>query len=88
MLSSGEVLFYPNPANDNITVSLNSQKRLKAVQFKAYKTSGEMVYNRLFAVESNTFETKIDVTHFAPGLYLFAVETEDGRTITRKVVVQ
>ena len=88
MLSSGEVLFYPNPANDNITVSLNSQKSLKTVQLKAYKTSGEMVYNRLFAVESNTFETKIDVTHFAPGLYLFAVETEDGRTITRKVVVQ
>ena len=88
MLSSGEVLFYPNPANDNITVSLNSQKSLKTVQLKAYKTSGEMVYNRLFAVESNTFETKIDVTHFAPGLYLFAGETEDGRTITRKVVVQ
>jgi hypothetical protein len=88
MLSSGEVLFYPNPANDNITVSLNSQKSVKTVQLKAYKTSGERVYNRLFAVESNSFETKIDVTQFVPGLYLFVVETEDGQTITRKVVVQ
>jgi hypothetical protein len=87
-ISSGEVLFYPNPVSDQLTIQLETINILHKLVLKAYNTSGTMVYNQQFAVGTNNFSTQIDVRNFAQGLYLFTVEADNGEKITRKILIQ
>lgn len=88
ILSSGQVNFSPNPATNQLNLQIDGKSIIHDLQLKAYNVSGELVYNRIFSVESTAFETTIDVRNFTSGLYLFAVEPEKGKVITRKVLVQ
>lgn len=87
-VSAGEVRFFPNPANDKLNISIDSQKAIQSIQIKAYKITGEMVWSEFYPVESNVFQATIDVSKFISGLYLFTIEPEKGQVITRKVVVK
>jgi hypothetical protein len=88
ILSAGEVNYYPNPAKDRLNLEVQSQKYLHKLILKAYNLSGKMVYNQLFSSESFDFKTEIDISKFIPGLYLFALEPENGQVITRKIQIQ
>lgn len=88
LLSSGEVEFYPNPANNLVNLRIQANKDIQSMTLKAYNSSGTLVFLRSFPVEANLFETTIDVKNLIPGLYLFAVEPENGRIVTRKILIQ
>lgn len=88
LLSSGEVMVYPNPVSNQLTVNVESKNMLGKLILKAYNTSGAVVFNRQYAVWAKDFHQVVDVSNFAPGLYLFSVETENGQKITRKILVQ
>jgi len=88
LLSSGEVSCFPNPASSQLNVHVDAKKTIQNLILKAYNSSGKLVYNQDFPVESNLFQTTIDVSSFIPGLYLFTFETEKGQLITRKIIVQ
>ncbi len=88
IVSSGEVMIYPNPASDNVHVSVESHRNIHKLQLKVYQTSGEIVFNQSFPVESNVFGTTVDLSKFSQGLYLFVLEPDNGQIITRKVVVE
>ena len=87
-LSSGEIMFYPNPVSDQLTLDIHSDHMLDQVVLKAYNASGAVVFNQQFTVGSKEFVTKIDVRNFSPGLYLWSVETEKVGKISRKVLIQ
>lgn len=88
LLSSGEVSFFPNPASRRLNVRIEAKKDIHSLLLKAYNSSGKIVFNQAFPVESNLFQTAIDVSNFTPGLYLFTVEPEHGQVITRKIIIQ
>jgi hypothetical protein len=88
ILSSGQVNFSPNPATNQLNLQIDGKSIIHNLQLKVYNVSGELVYNRIFSVESTAFQTTIDVRNFTSGLYLFAVEPEKGKVITRKILVQ
>lgn len=87
LLSSGEIKFFPNPATNTLSISVDAKSSIRNLTLKAYNTSGNLVYNRFFPVESGIFQIAVDVTDFTPGLYLFEVEPEKGKAITRKIQV-
>ena len=87
-LSAGEVRIFPNPAKDLLNLSIDSQKLMHSIQLKVYKTSGELVFSKIYPVESHVFTTTVDVSQFVSGLYLFTIEPDNGPLITRKVVVE
>lgn len=87
-ISSGEVLFYPNPASEKINVQFQAKNRIDKVNLKAYNSSGELVYVQQFSVGSNSFQAQINVQNFRAGLYLFALEPENGQVITRKILIR
>jgi hypothetical protein len=87
-VSSGEVSFYPNPASSRLNIQVQTKNILGKIVVKAYNSSGAMVYNQQMTIGSNTYKADIDVSSFIPGLYLFAVETEKGNVIGRKIVIQ
>ncbi len=87
-VSSGEIILSPNPANDKVNLRIQTKNALRNLNLKVYNSSGNQVLNQLFSVESNVFQTDIDVSSFIPGLYLFALEPETGQAITRKILIQ
>lgn len=88
VLSAGEARFFPNPAKDLLNLSIDSQKSMRSIQLKAYKTSGELVFAQTYPVDSHVFNTTVDISKFVPGLYLFTIEPDNGPMIARKVVVE
>lgn len=87
-ISSGEVVFFPNPATDKLNIQLQSKNTIEKLTVKAYNSLGILLYNQQFGVRSNSFQTQIDVSGFSPGLYLFAVEPENGQVVTRKILIR
>ncbi|HEX7584956.1 MAG TPA: T9SS type A sorting domain-containing protein, partial [Prolixibacteraceae bacterium] len=88
LLSSGEVVIYPNPAKDRLNIQVQTKDNIHKLLLKAYNALGEQVYNQTFQVGSNLLESVIDVSKFVPGMYLFTVEPETGPVITRKILIQ
>ena len=88
LLSSGQVNFSPNPATSQLNLQIDGKSIIHDLLLKVYNVSGELVYNQSFSVESTAFQTTIDVRNFTSGLYLFAVEPEKGKVITRKILVK
>jgi len=87
-ISSGEVVFFPNPASDRVNVQLQTKNRIEKLVLKAFNSSGKLVYNQQFSVGSNSFQTTIDVANYSPGLYLFTLDSENGKVITRKILIR
>jgi hypothetical protein len=88
LLSSGEVNYFPNPASDRLTLQVQTQKNIHQLLLKAYNSSGILVYSQTLPVNSGLFQTEIDVSHFSPGLYLFALEPEGEQVVTRKILIR
>jgi len=88
ILSAGEVNYYPNPANDRLNLEVQSQRNIHKLILKAYNLSGMTVFCQSFSCQSADFSTEIDISNFIPGLYLFALEPENGQVITRKIQIQ
>lgn len=87
-LSSGEVMMYPNPASERLTIDIQSQNKMGSIVIKAYNASGAAVYNRQFGVDATDFHEIIDVSHLSKGLYLFTIEGDNGQKVTRKILIQ
>ncbi len=88
LLSSGEVLFYPNPASESLNFQVQSKVTVHNLILRATNAAGNVVYNHVYPVESNIFETGVDVSKFVPGLYLFTLLPEYGRPVSRKILIQ
>lgn len=88
ILSSGEVLLYPNPASGILNIDIHSQNKIGSFVVKAYNVSGSETFNRQFTMSATDFHGTIDVSNFAQGLYLFTLEVEKGSKITRKILIQ
>jgi len=88
LLSSGEVVLYPNPASGKLNLHIQTNDNIHKLVLKGYNSLGEQVYNQSFQIESNLLESVIDVSKYVPGLYLFTVEPENGQVVTRKILIQ
>lgn len=88
LLSSGEVIFYPNPASGQLNIQIQAKKTIEKLMLKVYNSSGLQVFSQSVSVGSNQFQTNIDVHNFRSGLYLFVLEPENGQTVTRKILIE
>lgn len=88
LLSSGEVIFFPNPASGQLNIQFQSKNIVEKFLLKAYNSSGMLVYNQSVSVGSNHFQTNVDVHNFRSGLYLFVLEPEKGLSVTRKILIE
>ncbi|MFA5327437.1 MAG: T9SS type A sorting domain-containing protein [Prolixibacteraceae bacterium] len=88
LLSSGEIEFFPNPATNQLNVTIQAKNDIKNMILKAYNSSGKLVYTQQYSVGSNRFQANIDVSNFIPGLYLFGLEPEKGKPVTRKILIR
>jgi len=88
LLSSGEVVLFPNPASNQLNIQIQARNTVENLLMKAYNSSGMLVFNQSFSVGSNHFQTNIDVHNFKTGLYLFVLEPENGQPVIRKILIE
>ncbi|MDR1973157.1 MAG: ExeM/NucH family extracellular endonuclease [Bacteroidales bacterium] len=70
-------VIFPNPATDNVSVfSAHSVKDISI-----FSMSGNNVLHRTV----NDNEVTLNISSFAPGLYLIKITTEDGKTLVQKL---
>jgi len=75
------VSIYPNPATDVLNIKLSNDIK----EIKVYNYVGQVVYGR--NVESSDSVIKLNTSNYNTGTYLIQFTTEDGKTITKKVVI-
>ncbi|MCL9806059.1 T9SS type A sorting domain-containing protein [Flavobacterium amniphilum] len=74
------ILIYPNPTNDYITIT-SEDKYMKNIEI--ISIDGKSFYS------NNNFKDKkqlIDLSKYQNGIYIIRIETEDNKTINRKIV--
>jgi hypothetical protein len=75
-----EVMVYPNPANDRITISIpDNNEKVKVTLINA---SGLVVERSEF----NTMDAEYPISHIKPGLYLLKFE-RNGMIVNKRLVV-
>ena len=72
-----EINLFPNPANDMLTLSLNTDKK-QTLNIQIIEVGGKLVYNKSFDSESGLNEVTIDTKAFANGSYVINV-TDNNR---------
>jgi len=83
--SNFNLTIWPNPSSGIYNLSLeniNSEK----IMLKVYDISGNIVYINEYKNPGDTFETILDLSHFAAGIYNVHLKTEN--TIFHRVLIK
>ncbi len=78
--SSEAITIYPNPAKDKIFINNNSNNLV------VFATIFDLTGKKIFSKNSNLNE--IDVTAIDKGIYLLELTTNQGTTITKKLIIE
>lgn len=76
-----EILVYPNPVSDNLTIEISSSQQEKK-EVSIYNTLGEKILAQNFSAQKYS----LNVSAFAKGIYFIMVTDEAGNRVVRKVV--
>ena len=79
--SNNELFIYPNPTNQNITVSFGMDK---AYSIEIYNSNGQSVYSKQLSKKSLTSES-FDISKLQQGVYFVKVYTNNG-PILKKII--
>ncbi len=84
--SPAELIFYPNPVTDKLTVQGNFTRNADRLKLSVYNNSGQLIWYEQIDIFGNSFRKNIDMNNFAPGLYLIAVDFGNGQRISEKII--
>jgi len=73
--------FYPNPADSNFSIELNSTK---PAHLKIYSQRGQVVYQDII----NHGIQNVDSKDFIPGLYIIQIRTAKNEIVTEKIIIK
>ncbi|GAA4891851.1 hypothetical protein GCM10023311_15330 [Flaviramulus aquimarinus] len=76
-LTTSRFNFYPNPANNQFTIQLDTSVQLQKVSI--YNTLGQYIYS--------TNKLKVHTSHLKSGIYFIEVETSQGKS-AKKIVIE
>ena len=80
-----EILVYPNPAKDNITLSFNESLIYRA-NLIISNVTGQMMEST--SIPSGSFEYLIHTTRWNSGIYFYSISFGDGKIATGKFVIE
>lgn len=84
-ISSKSISFYPNPADRQFYVSLESSKN-EAVFFTVTNLLGEEVLSNRWNITSGSNKMLVDVTNLQEGVYIYSMFV-DGKKVAGKITV-
>ena len=78
-----EIILYPNPASDNIIVSLAENSK-NSFYVEITNCLGEIIFSKFYQADNSA---KINVESFSKGIYFLTVNSHEKRT-TQKVIIK
>jgi hypothetical protein len=63
---------YPNPMNDMLNLSFDAKEK-GDYSVAVYNISGQQVFGKIYTIQNNLFETKIDTRSWSGGMYIMEV---------------
>ncbi|MEO6131445.1 MAG: T9SS type A sorting domain-containing protein, partial [Saprospiraceae bacterium] len=82
-----ELFISPNPVSDQLNVVVRQTKESHVIGMRIVDLSGEVVLNRDFdPVTDSQFKSTLDVSGWAPGIYVLQVQTTKG-ILSQKITV-
>jgi len=78
------VSIFPNPANRQVFISLNTKESLEDIYIKIYNMTGKQVYSAIANKKTN----KIDLTNIAAGIYTIRLSNNSDFVIKKLVLVK
>ncbi len=85
-LTDNHLKIYPIPANDHITVKLNTQDKNERIhRINVYNSTGKIVAD---IAEVNNRMAFIDLEHYTNGIYFIRVYSESHKQYCNKIIVQ
>jgi aminopeptidase N len=80
-----EVRIYPNPAPQNLTISINNPTDQK-LQLQLYTAAGALVYQDQIATPGKDEVLSIPISRYPRGVYLLRIRSEKNINILRKII--
>lgn len=77
---------WPNPANEVIRLDYELPVNVKSASLNVYDTNGRKIKN--FVIDGHSNHIAMDVIDLSAGTYLYNIEYDNQRTISKKIVVQ
>ncbi len=77
---------YPNPANDLVNISYQSDDK-ELIKVSLIDYSGKLIYIQKIQVGSGMNNYSLDVSKFAPGVYMLNIQSKNGN-VQRKLIKQ
>lgn len=71
LVAESSIAIYPNPANNNITVTLDQSAQLNIVSI-----TGQVLHSNTYSRGAQT----IDISHLPAGMYILTAVTDDGKS--------
>ena len=81
--NNSEFQLYPNPAKSIVHITQNSNQAIENIQF--YHITGKTVKS---ISNVNNFQTSIDISPLAKGIYFVEIITENNIKQTKKLIIQ
>jgi Pregnancy-associated plasma protein-A/Secretion system C-terminal sorting domain/Ig-like domain CHU_C associated/SprB repeat len=82
------VNIYPNPSNGIVTIAINSDNAIGAVQIKVLNQIGQLVAKDVMLVNGKMAEKTMQLTHLSVGSYTVQVIDEQQHIAVHKLVIQ
>jgi len=83
VITSNDVVVYPNPANNSLEIILNQPQTEKQVYLEMYNQFGQSVLRQYLSWSRNSVSTAV----LPNGIYTICINTNEGRISTQKVVI-
>lgn len=76
---TGDILIYPNPSQNAITLEMNVRKQGRAL-LMIYDVLGRCVYNKGFDALQGSQKKTLDVSSYSPGIYFVKITIDNYST--------
>ncbi len=86
ILTQNNVVVYPNPFNDHITVSVQANSTIDLLEFDLFNSVGQKIHSTLKKNSIGKITQRFDLKNFANGLYYLVVQENGKKILSKKIV--
>lgn len=87
VLSPGNIMVYPNPFNDKLTVSIQAKNTVDEISYDVFNLYGQKITGSAIQNVYGEIKEEIDLTVFSSGMYFLSIK-ENGHQIYSKKIVK
>lgn len=78
--------YYPNPADENINISFESDSDAEAL-VEVLNTSGKIIHSEKIPVRKGSTDRKLDLGKIVSGTYILKI-TQEGSSVSKKLIIK